>query len=70
MADEDNTLSDEYYNELSMEEYDHPTLIDSLMFAAPDSSLSLPTFNGAIRLANTVDAPNKAGAPGAALSRV
>lgn len=64
VSDEDNTLSDEYYNELVLEEYDHPTLIDSLMFAAPDSTLSLPTFNGPIRLANTVDAPNEAGAPG------
>lgn len=63
-VDEDNTLSDEYYNELALEEYNHPTLIDSLMFAAPDSTLTLPTFNGPIRLANTVDAPNAAGAPG------
>ena len=63
-TDEDNTLSDEYYNELALEEYSHPTLIDSLMFAAPDSTLTLPTFNGPIRLANTVDAPNEAGAPG------
>ena len=63
-TDEDNSLSDEYYNELAQEEYDHPTLIDSLMFAAPDSMLSLPTFNGPIRLANTVDAPNEADAPG------
>ena len=64
IANEDNTLSDEYYNELALEEYNHPTLIDSLMFAAPDSTLTLPTFNGPIRLANTVDAPNVAGAPG------
>ena len=63
-VDEDNTLSDEYYNELALEEYNHPTLIDSLMFAAPDSMLTLPTFNGPIRVANTVDAPNAAGAPG------
>ena len=87
-VDEDNTLSDEYYNELTLEEYNHPTLIDNLMFAAPDSTLTLPTltsgrvcsrsgvetssdssrlianFNGPIRLANTVDAPNEAGAPG------
>ena len=63
-VDEDNTLSDEYYNGLALEEYNHPALIDSLMFAAPDSTLTLPTFNGAIRLANTVDAPNAAGAPG------
>ena len=64
MTDEDNTVSDEYYNELTMEEYNHPVLIDCLMFAAPDSTMQLPTFNGSIRLANTVDAPNVAGAPG------
>lgn len=64
VVDEDNTLSDEYYNGLAMEEYNHPTLIDSLMFAAPDSAMMLPTFNGPIRLANTVDAPNVANAPG------
>ena len=64
VSDEDNSLSDECYNELAPEEYDHPTLIDSLMFAAPDSTLTLPTFNGPIRLANTVDTPNEAGAPG------
>ena len=62
--DSDNSISDEYYNGLEMEEYAHQTTTDSLMFAAPDSTLSLPTFNGPIRLANTVDAPNVAGAPG------
>ena len=56
--------SDEYYNGLEMEEYAHQTTTDSLMFAAPDSTLSLPTFNGPIRLENTVDAPNVAGSPG------
>ena len=62
--DNDNSISDEYYNGLEMEEYAHQTTTDSLMFAAPDSTLSLPTFNGPIRLANTVDAPNVAGSPG------
>jgi quercetin dioxygenase-like cupin family protein len=62
--DSDNSISDEYYNGLEMEEYAHQTTTDSLMFAAPDSTLSLPTFNGPIRLENTVDAPNVAGSPG------
>ena len=62
--DSDNSVSDEYYNGIEMVEYAHQTTTDSLMFAAPDSTLSLPTFNGPIRLANTVDAPNVAGAPG------
>lgn len=62
--DGDNSISDEYYNGLEAVEYAHQTTTDSLMFAAPDSTLSLPTFNGPIRLANTVDAPNVAGAPG------
>ena len=62
--DSDNSISDEYYNGLEMEEYAHQTTTDSLMFAAPDSTLSLPTFNGPIRLANTVNAPNVADSPG------
>jgi len=62
--DSDNSISDEYYNGLEAVEYAHQTTTDSLIFAVPDSTLSLPTFNGPIRLANTVDAPNVAGAPG------
>ena len=63
-TDRDNTITDEYYANVKMEEYGHPMMNDSLMFAAPDSTLSLSTFNGPIRLANTVDAPNVAGSPG------
>ena len=59
----DNTVSDEYYNSLQLEEYAHQTPFEGLMFAAPDSTMSLPTFNGPIRLANTLDAPNVAGSP-------
>jgi quercetin dioxygenase-like cupin family protein len=62
--DSDNSVSDEYYNGLEMVEYTHHTMTDSLMFAVPDTTMALPTFNGPIRLANTVDAPNVAGAPG------
>ena len=63
-TDRDNTITDEYYANVKMEEYGHPTNKDSLMFAAPDSTMSLPTFNGPIRLANTVFTGNVAGAPG------
>ena len=69
-AEVDNRVTDDYYNNLELEEYAHCNVSPSgeergaLMFAAPDSTLSLPTFNGPIRLANTVDAPNVAGAPG------
>lgn len=63
LTDEDNTIDDEYYQELISEEYNHPILIDNLMFAALDSTRTPSTFNGPIRLAKTVDAPNVAGAP-------
>ena len=63
-TDEDNTLTDETYNNLKLEEYAHQPSIDGLMFSAPDSTLMLPTFNGPIRLANTVDGNNVAGCPG------
>lgn len=62
--DSDNSVSDEYYNGLDMVEYAHQRAIDSLMFTAPDTTMTLPTFNGPIRLANTLDAQNVAGAPG------
>ena len=62
--DRDNAVTDEYYNGLELVEHAHQTTIDSLMFAAPDTTMTLPTFNGPIRLANTMDAPNVAGAPG------
>ena len=69
-AEVDNRVTDDYYNNLELEKYAHCNVSPSgeergaLMFAAPDSTLSLPTFNGPIRLANTVDVPNVAGAPG------
>ena len=62
--DSDNSVSDEYYNGLEMVEYTHHTMTDSLMFAAPDTTMALPTFNGPIRLANTLDGNNVAGCPG------
>ena len=63
-VDEDNTLSDEDYNKVVMEEYAHQQLQDGLLFATPDAAITLPTFNGPIRLANTLGTPNVAGAPG------
>ena len=44
--DSDNSISDEYYNGLEAVEYAHQTTTDSLIFAAPDSTLSLPTSTG------------------------
>ena len=70
IADTDNSVTNEYYNNLEMEEFAHSNVSPSgddrgaLMFAAPDTTMTLPTFNGPIRLENTVDAPNAAGAPG------
>lgn len=63
-VDEDNTLSDEDYAKIEMEEYAHQNLQDGLLFATPDAPITLPTFNGPIRLANTLGAPNVAGTPG------
>ena len=62
--DGDNTLSDEQYNKIVMEEYQHQDLQDGLLFATPDAPITLPTFNGPIRLANTLGTPNVADAPG------
>ena len=45
-------------------EYAHTPGLDGMMFAAPAETMSLPTFNGPIHLANTLDAPNVAGCPG------
>ena len=61
--EEDNTLSDEDYKRVVMEEYAHQTPKDGLMFATPDNPVTLPTFNGPIFLANTLNAPNVADAP-------
>lgn len=61
---EDNTLSDHDYNNAVLEEYAHTPGYDGMIFAAPSETVSLPTFNGPIHLANTLDAPNAAGCPG------
>lgn len=63
MTDEDNTLSDEYYDGLTTEEYTHQAAIDSLMFPVDDRIMTFPTFNGPIRMANTVGDENVAGGP-------
>lgn len=62
--DEDNSLSDEEYSKVVMQEYRHQELKDGLLFATPEAPVTLPTFNGPIRLANTVGTPNAADAPG------
>ena len=61
--DGDNTVSDEYYYSLQLEEYAHQTPMEGLMFAAPDSTMQMPTFTGPVRLAGTLDADNVAGSP-------
>lgn len=63
-VEEDNALTDEDYNKVVMVEYAHQALQDGLLFATPDTPMTLPTFNGPIRLANTLESPNAAGAPG------
>ena len=63
-VEEDNTLSDEDYNNVTLVEYSHTPGLDGLMFAAPAESMTLPTFNGPIHLANTLEAPNVADCPG------
>ena len=62
--DSDNSVPADYYNGLEMVEYAHQNTTDSLMFAVPDTTMTLPTFNGPIRLANTLDGNNVAGCPG------
>ena len=63
-VEEDNTLTDDDYNKVALEEYAHTPGLDGLMFAAPAESVTLPTFNGPIHLANTLEAPNVADCPG------
>lgn len=62
--DLDNSVSDEYYAGLEMVEYVHQATIDSLMFATPETAMMLPTFNGPIRLTNTLESNNVAECPG------
>lgn len=64
-ADVDNTVTDEAYNHLAMEEYPHQNArTDISMFAPGDSLLQLPTFTGKVLLSNTLEANNASGAPG------
>ena len=60
--DEDNTVSDAYNEALVLQDEPTPTRGDELMFATADTLLTLPTFNGPIRLSTTLDYPNAAGA--------
>lgn len=62
--DADNSVSDAYYNQLDTVEYAHQAPLGNLMFAAPENTMKLPTFNGPIRLANTLEGQNVAGCPG------
>ena len=64
-AEEDNTLSDEQYAALMPKEIQPvEPHADGLVFAPGDSLLSLPTFNGKIRLSDVLPGKNVAGSPG------
>lgn len=66
LADEDNTLTEEdYLSAISDARSESGITVNDLsMFPAPADPLSLPTFNGPIHLANTLEEPNVAGCPG------
>ena len=69
---DDATLSDEDYSKAVAASLPASPAISShfqsdladLMFPVPDDPITLPTFNGPIRLANTLGTPNVAGASG------
>ena len=65
-ADGDNTVSDEYYNSLTTVEFAERSEAnaDGLMFRPGGEMLSLPTFNGAIRLSDLTTEGNASGGPG------
>ena len=63
-VDEDNTLSDADYKNVTAVEYAHTPGLDEMMFSAPEQAITLPTFNGPIHLGNTLEASNVAGCPG------
>ena len=61
--DSDNAVTDEYYNSLEPVEYADRGSSTGTMFKAGDKELSLPTFNGSIRLSDVITEDNAAGAP-------
>lgn len=62
--DADNTVSDDYYNNLTFEEFPHQNHHpDISMFAPGDSLMKLPTFTGKVRLSETLGKDNASGAP-------
>ena len=64
-ADEDNTLTDEQYAALMPKEIPATAQhTDGLVFAPADSMITLPTFNGPVRLSNVLDEGNAANCPG------
>lgn len=63
--DGDNTVSDDYYNLVRLTEFPHANTHHHLsMLEAGDSLIKLPTFNGPVRLSETLSADNASGAPG------
>ncbi len=61
--EEDNTLSDADYKNVTAVEYAHTPGLDEMMFPAPEQAITLPTFNGPVHLGNTLEASNVAGCP-------
>lgn len=65
--DSDNTVSDDYYNNLTMVEFPHQNKHPEIStFASADSLIQLPTFTGKIRLSGIMGKDNASGAPGIA----
>lgn len=63
-SDGDNTVSSDYYNSVALEEFPHQNhRTDISMFAPADSLIQMPTFNGKVRLSETLGEQNASGAP-------
>lgn len=63
-SDGDNTVSSDYYNSVALEEFPHQNhRTDISMFASADSLIQMPTFNGKVRLSETLGEQNVSGAP-------
>ncbi|MBR1543135.1 MAG: cupin domain-containing protein [Bacteroidaceae bacterium] len=61
---EDNSLTDEYYNRLELEEYSgHVADKGDFMFPVFKDAFNLPSFNGPMYMANLYEEDNVAGSP-------
>ena len=61
-SDEDDSVSDMYYNELNTTEFPHPFKTEDVMFAVPDSMQIFDTFSGPIRVSDILGDVNVANA--------